>query len=675
MRHALKNKESLSKFFALFLISFLSLFLELAIIRWTPGIIASVSYFTNIAVIASFFGLGLGCAVSRKNVSLLSIPISFVVLVSVAVFLSRVGVSSSISVSDFIFISDSAGAFPMSLAIPIVFFAICFVFFGMGVLLGRCFGFFSPLVSYSVNVAASILGVAVFTFLSFKSFPPALWFLIGFLGLYWFIRKHKLYAGLCFISCLILIASYSSHQIWSPYYKLEIRFPRVFAGEFFRLTVNNDYQQLALDFSPRTVEAYQSSKHWRDIYNFPYLFTAPKKVLIVGSGVGNDVLLAVENKVARIDAVEIDPRIISMGKQLRPDNPYGDAAVRTFVDDARSYMNRSKEKYDLIVYGFLDSHALFANMPSVRLDNFVYTVEGIERAKQLLSGNGTVALSFYVGRPWVGNKIYYMLKEVFGKRPLVYMSTMLVTEQIFIVSLDDSKMVSRDVQGFAEISDTYAHAEKLPLPVDNWPYFYLERHSIPFLYLNVLTAIFFFSVLTILLFLPSLKNMPRYLTFFLLGAAFMLLEARSIVHLSLLFGTTWLVNSAVITGILLMILCANLYVNKCKPRKIRVFYAALLLSLILNFFIHPKDIGFAYPAFEIALRVAFVSLPLLFAGIIFALLFKDTQDVKLAFGMNIIGAVLGGLLEYSSLIIGLNNLLLFAIALYTLSYIAYRKLA
>ena len=47
---------------------------------------------------------------------------------------------------------------------------------------------------------------------------------------------------------------------------------------------------------------------------------------------------------------------------------------------------------------------------------------------------------------------------------------------------------------------------------------------------------------------------------FFLGAGFMLLETKSVVHMALLFGSTWMVNSIVFFAILVMILCSNLFV-------------------------------------------------------------------------------------------------------------------
>ena len=61
--------------------------------------------------------------------------------------------------------------------------------------------------------------------------------------------------------------------------------------------------------------------------------------------------------------------------------------------------------------------------------------------------------------------------------------------------------------------------------------------------------------------------------------------------------------------------------------------------------------------------------PILFAGVIFAASFKRTTQPDLAFGINIAGAMLGGLAEYSSMLLGFQYVVLVAILFYALSAI------
>ena len=72
---------------------------------------------------------------------------------------------------------------------------------------------------------------------------------------------------------------------------------------------------------------------------------------------------------------------------------------------------------------------------------------------------------------------------------------------------------------------------------------------------------------------------------FFLGAGFMLLETKGVVHMALLFGSTWMVNSIVFFAILVMILLSNLFVLAFKPQKLWPYYALLVASLLVNSFV------------------------------------------------------------------------------------------
>jgi hypothetical protein len=67
--------------------------------------------------------------------------------------------------------------------------------------------------------------------------------------------------------------------------------------------------------------------------------------------------------------------------------------------------------------------------------------------------------------------------------------------------------------------------------------------------------------------------------------------------------------------------------------------------------------------------IVIVSLPVFFSGVIFATSFKNVKDIHSAFGSNILGAILGGSLEYGSLIFGIKSLYIIAFIVYLLSLI------
>src|SRR5258708_25424223 len=73
--------------------------------------------------------------------------------------------------------------------------------------------------------------------------------------------------------------------------------------------------------------------------------------------------------------------------------------------------------------------------------------------------------------------------------------------------------------------------------------------------------------------------------FFLLGAGFMLLEAQIVSKMALLFGTTWVVNSIVVSGLLALVVIANLVFERWPSYSMAIPYAGIILSAMLAYFI------------------------------------------------------------------------------------------
>jgi hypothetical protein len=156
---------------------------------------------------------------------------------------------------------------------------------------------------------------------------------------------------------------------------------------------------------------------------------------------------------------------------------------------------------------------------------------------------------------------------------------------------------------------------------------------------------------------------------FFLGAGFMLLETKGVVHLALLFGATWVVNSVVFFAILVMILCANLYVLRLKPENLLPYYALLVAALLANALIPMSTFLSLSPIVRAVSSCAVVFVPVFFAGVIFASVFRKSEQPGVDLGSNVAGIILGGLSEQLSLVVGFNYLILVAIAYYLLSLV------
>jgi hypothetical protein len=166
--------------------------------------------------------------------------------------------------------------------------------------------------------------------------------------------------------------------------------------------------------------------------------------------------------------------------------------------------------------------------------------------------------------------------------------------------------------------------------------------------------------------------MAPYLDLALMGAAFLLLETKNIVQYALLFGTTWFVNSLVFAGVLLSVLAAIEVASRFRLPRPRVLYVALGASLAVAWAVPPESLLALSPLPRFLTATAVAFMPVFLANLIFSQRFKSTASTAAAFAANLLGAMLGGALEYTALITGYRFLLVVIAVLYGLAFLAGR---
>ena len=142
--------------------------------------------------------------------------------------------------------------------------------------------------------------------------------------------------------------------------------------------------------------------------------------------------------------------------------------------------------------------------------------------------------------------------------------------------------------------------------------------------------------------------------------------------MALLFGTTWLVNSIAISGLLLLIVGSNVLVEYRKGFNIGFAYAGIFASMILSYAIPIQSLFVASYWLKALAAVAVLGMPVFFAGIVFIRSFAAAGFQGAALGSNLFGALVGGLLESLSMWTGIRSLLIVAALLYLASYLALR---
>ncbi|MBN1205517.1 MAG: methyltransferase domain-containing protein [Myxococcaceae bacterium] len=665
-------------------ISFLTLFAELAFIRWLSAETRFFGFYKNMVLISCVMGLGAGATLGKGGTwgrwFMPAVAAFSLVVLLVSPQLVRL---TPLSGDEFIWVPQDNQTSPVWFYLAFLAFFVLntAVFFAGGQAVGAAFEKVPSLRGYSINLLGSLAGTVAFAVMSYLQLGPVWWFSVTLVlgaAMTWSDRPVRLATGGLGIVSLVLLGFLSQGSSWSPYYKITVDPYRTPDGAPWGawINTNTSYHLSALDLSEQFLAAHpDASKSYPPAYyNLPYRFLRPKRVLVLGAGAGNDVAAAIRNGAESVTAVEIDPVIAEFGRRLHPEKPYDSERVRVVVDDARAYLQKSTNSYDLIVYGLLDSHTVLAAMSNVRLDNFMYTRESFERARSLLAPNGMIALSFSSGwgqSYWILRRIAFMLEQVFGKRPVI-LDVGYDRGVVFLAGPGAPTNVEEFVDPKRlELARAKLDAGSTPTAelelTDDWPFMYLKSRTVPIEYWIMAAVVLVMAAVMIFRLNPAgQRSFDAH--FFFLGAGFLLVEVRNLAELSLLFGSTWVVNTFVISGVLLMALLANLVAARWRIN-LYLAFALLGVAVAASLFSPVKYLSGAAPWVKIIVGTGILSLPFLFSGLVFSTSFRDTPSTSVAYGSNLLGAVAGGLLEHASLALGIRSLSAIALVLYVLAFV------
>jgi SAM-dependent methyltransferase len=706
----------------LFIVGFLVLFLELASIRWFAACVVFLQFFTNVVLIASFLGMSCGCLAARQRRDWLAyFPIiAFGTVITALITFAAynfwqgltIDVGGQASPQEVFFGTEYRNPDVAQFVVPIeavaaVFFVlIALMFVGLGQVLGRAFDAYpNRVLGYTLNIGGSLVGIAGFSAISFLQAPPVVWFFISCAGIVHLLRQA---GSLTRLNALVLVALvlvsavpigwfHSTHHTrWSPYYMVD---HETVAGG---ISVNTISHQQMVPFAlggssyslVHLLQQHSGGAPFRD-------------VLIIGAGSGNDLAHALRFGASRIDAVEIDPVIQDIGIRYHPDHPYQDPRVVRHLDDGRHFLRTTDRKYDLVVYALVDSLILHSGYANIRLESYLFTQQAFADVQRVLKPDGIFVMYNFLRQGWIVERISAMAQTTFGCRPIVvsmpYEETLKTSSPAgftLIIAgcrsripgafaqhknfwLDTLPARNLDVDGFGLHSETIAPDHRLdyqqisPTTIihdggevlsasDDWPFLYLRGRLIPEFTMRSMVILGLLGVGMVYLFLPKGRAALHSRMFFL-GAAFMLLETKAVVQMALLFGSTWLVNSAVFFTVLVLILLANLYVLQVKRVRLLWHYVGLMLFLTAGVLV-PLDVFLSGGIiWRYAAPCVLALGPMFFAGVIFARSFGDAAKPDVAFGSSIAGSVVGGLAEAFSMLVGFQHLLLLAIFLYALS--------
>ncbi len=672
------------------------LFTEMVLIRWHASACHLFAYYKNVSLLAAFLGLGIGYALGRRRpvytvLVLPAVGAQFVLLYLLRFTGLQQALHNPVLEQPGLGLLHSLQLDRLALSYGFLILAFAFTVLTclpLGHLASRLMARRPPLVAYSWNLAGSLAGLGLFTLLAYAWSPPAVWLLLTAAFVLPFVLLApaarvpgasglgawpSLAAVGLPLALLAMPLQPDRVSVHSPYQPLALQLER---GAPPSLDISHVYHQKILDLSAAAVAQNPGARAAADYYELPFrLKPRAANVLVVGSGTGNDVAAALRRGAGHVDAVEIDPAILAFGRDLHPERPYQDGRVRAILDDARGHIRRTDERYDLVVYGLLDSHTLLSSMTSVRLDSFVYTVEAFREARARLAPDGLLTMTFCLLGEAQGRKFYLMLREAFdGQEPRVF-QTHYDNGYMFVIGPGLSgappvgTLPAREVT--AELRASTAPATPC---TDDWPFLYMPVRQYPKSYVVLVSILLLVSLLLTRQLLPATWGEGRRAyssaTCFFLGAGFMLVETRSITELGLTLGNTWQVISAVVAGILVMAFLANWVIRRWGQVSPAAAYGCIALALLLGLLVPPSALaGLPWALGKLA-AVGLATLPLFFSGFAFSSELKRHGDTSAALSANLLGAMLGGLLEYNAMYFGFRSLYAFALLLYAAAFAA-----
>jgi hypothetical protein len=638
--------------------SCLMLFLELALIRWLGANIVHLSYFTNFVLLGSFLGIGLGFLIARGQRSVLPWTPVLLALLVVGVRLFPVSIDRA-STQVIYFTSLKTDGPPAWLVLPIVFLLVAAVLAGPAEVVGRCFAELEPLTAYRWDLIGSLVGIGLFTLLSFLWAPSVVWGVLVGAALVVLARgrarRYAVVAALVMVGALLL-ESTATGVMWSPYYKITTSTQRTDGAVRTSISVNGVPHQT---MAPASWKLTRSSA----IYAAPYTHRPDRplgNVLVVGAGSGSDVAIALTEGARHVDAVDIDPRIVKIGVDRNPDHAYQDPRVTRHINDGRAFLENTDQKYDLILFALPDSLALVSGASQIRLESFLFTEEALRSARDHLTDHGVFAMYNYYRQGWLVDRLGGTAKAAFGHAPCID----IVAGATAVVS------VARDAADQRCTADNHALPASYPAPVkDDAPFLYYDGGMVPSIYLWTLGGILLISLVLVRAIGGPLRALRPYADLFFMGAAFLLLETKNIATFANLFGTTWIVNAMVFAGVLLSVLAAVEVTRRFRTPPLPAVFGLVAGALAVAYVFRPEwmlELSF-WPRLVVATVIAFV--PIFLANVAFAKRFAESDSSRAAFGVNLLGAILGGCLEYAALLTGYRNLLIVVAGLYLLAFL------
>src|SRR5262245_21518375 len=667
----------------LFIASFLVLFLETAVIRWMPAYVRLLAYFSNFILLASFLGIGIGCLLATRRRNLIGWFPAIQLAVILAVDRLRLEVAVPSTSTIYFSSGTPTPVVPVesTLLLPLLFAAVAALFVTVANRMGEELTTHAPLRAYVINLLGSLAGVAAFALISWLQLPPLVWFGVAAAAAVPLlidarapsVRAVRLALAVANIALLlvslVLVHRMEAGSLWSPYYRITLFQDRSETV----VEVNHIFHQ---SMAPVVFKEY--------FYQWPYEVFGDTfdNILVLGAGSGTDVAAALQHGAQHVAAVDIDPVILRLGAERHADHPYSETRVTIINDDARHYLRTTTKRYDLIVFALIDSLTVQSSFSGVRLESYMFTRESFEAVRDRLSPDGVMAVYNYFREKWLVDRLANTVADVFGHEPLAHVHP----DRAYLGVILAGPRVARrhappplppDVIAYGQPhtpspAHPLARDPSVVAATDDWPFLYMRAPDLPRHYVVALAIVLAIAAIAVWLARAVTGGGGWSWHFFFLGAGLMLLETKSIVQFALLGGSTWSSAALAIASVLAMALASALVASRVELRR-SVVFAALIALVLVNFLVPVGRVTFESRALESLFYGVLVFSPVFCAGLLFSASFRESSSTATDFGANLLGAIVGGVGEYLSLLAGYRFLLLVVAVCYAAALVTRRS--
>jgi protein-L-isoaspartate O-methyltransferase len=701
--------------FDLFLLSALIVYLAQVSLWWFPERMVLLGRFPNVILVACFLGPALGCLAAGQAARLITgTPLCLALALTLA----------TDAVMDRLTLYDSLAREVFG---AVLFVLIALSLTGPGQELGRALDRApSHVLGFALILLGGACGICLSAVCAYAELNPWYRFCVVAVGLTYFasmrlpggsplasgVRTANVgilagILGLIGWACLPLPLPGAPAQaaFWSPYAPIYYDSPT--ASIYY--SQSSQEMRSVKRLTPRDLQYLLPCLLNRDAGGRPF-----HRVLIIGAGAGNEVSRALHWGAEHVDAVELDPVLLRLGRDHHPDLPYQDSRVRTYLGDGRRFLRSCSQPYDLILYNFADVTIPSPGLHDIRRVNSLLTRQAFMDVRRCLGPHGMFVLIGRLREGRLAARLRQGLEEVFPEAPLLLpilyqpmiASDSADTRVLFFAgnighirqAFQQSSLyhISRnffpnigDDNGFALPSSPWGRAgvfgpataeasEYLDSAEDDWPFLFLRRRTLPDWVSRDLVVLATLAVVLLWIFRPASPfppldggrpasparpagNWPPFrLEMFFLGTGFMLTAITTRVDAALLFGDTWTTEPIAGLIVLALLLAGLGLVLVLRPTRLWPSYAGLLLALLLHR-LFPLDSFLGHDQTLSAVASYLLGLaPVLFAGMVFVLLVRRSPEPARDLGAVLAGAVLGGMAANLALVWGFRSLLLLA---------------